>query len=161
MRVEQDHGPEYLARIVKEFRQWLDQPDQSHLRRDVLAWLTKVVVQRRMPGLDLGEIRNLYDFQTFLEKNMQTWPEKWETKGREDGLRLGIQIGERLDMQKGERRVLLSQIELKFGLPSKAVQARIRRADAEELLVWARRLLSAQTVEELFENTDLSSATMG
>ncbi len=160
VRVEQDHGPEYLVGIVREFRQWLDQPGQSHLRRDILAWLTKVVLRERMPGLDMSEIGSLYDFQTFLEENMQTWPEKWEIKGREEGLRLGMQKGERLGMQKGvklgriegEAAVLLSQVELKFGPPSETIEARIREAEAEELLLWARRLLSAETVEELFES---------
>ena len=95
-----------------------------------------------MPGMDVPELRDLYEFQTYLEANMQTWPEQWVAEGVEKGRQEGRQEG----MQKG----LLRQIELKFGTRDETVKARLQAADVDQLLTWAERVLTVESVGEVF-----------
>ncbi len=53
--------------------------------------------------------------------------------------------------QKGEASVLLRLIECKFGPEAaEAHRERIERSDAETLLEWSERILTADHVEEIF-----------
>jgi len=60
--------------------------------------------------------------------------------------RIGIQKGR----QEGEAAILLRQIALKFGPPSEEVRARIESADADTLLEWSARILTAERVDDVF-----------
>ncbi len=143
-RVEQDHGVAYLLRVVRELRTWLSQPRYRALRSDLATWLTKVVFPARAPDIEIPELRNLDEFQTYLETNMQTWPEQWEAKGRQEG------------RQEGEAAVLLRQITLKFGPPTRMLETRIKSAEPDQILGWAERVLAAETVEDVFGNASKS-----
>ena len=74
---------------------------------------------------------------------MQTFIEKYIDQGHQEGRQEG--------RQEGEALVLLRQIELKFGPPSAKVRQRIREADAETLLRWLERVLTADTLEAVFQ----------
>lgn len=50
--------------------------------------------------------------------------------------------------QCGEAKMLLRQIERKFGPPSEPVRARITRADPDTLREWSERILEAQSPDE-------------
>ncbi len=52
---------------------------------------------------------------------------------------------------KGEAKLLLRQIERKFGEVTDEVRERIDAADSSQLLAWAERILTAESVAELFE----------
>jgi hypothetical protein len=52
-------------------------------------------------------------------------------------------------LQQGEARLLLRLLTLKFGEPSPAQRARIEEADADTLLTWSERVLTAGSVEEV------------
>ena len=66
---------------------------------------------------------------------MQTFIDRYIERGLEQG------------RQQGEAAVLLRQIERKFGTPSQAVRERVVDADAETLLNWSERILTAESVE--------------
>jgi hypothetical protein len=62
--------------------------------------------------------------------------------------RLGIEKG----IQQGQAALLLRQIARKYG--EEAVEAyrdRIEQADAETLLTWSERILTADRVEAIFQ----------
>ena len=65
----------------------------------------------------------------------------------QQGLEQGLAQGERIGMRKGEARVLLTLLRLKFGTVSEGVEARIDQADADTLLRWSGRVLSAGDIE--------------
>jgi hypothetical protein len=58
-------------------------------------------------------------------------------------------IGIRKGRQEGEARILLRQITLKFGPPSEEVRQRIETADAEALMKWSERILTAQSLGDV------------
>ena len=76
------------------------------------------------------------------EKNMP-----YVTSVERIGLRRGLDQGRK----EGEATVLLRQIELKFGPPDDVVRKRVETADAETLLRWSERILTAASLDELFD----------
>jgi len=64
--------------------------------------------------------------------------------------RIGIQKGLQQGRREGEAAILLRQIGLKFGPPSEGVRARIEAADADTLLDWSARILTAERVDDIF-----------
>src|SRR5262252_2029631 len=53
--------------------------------------------------------------------------------------------------QKGEAEMLLRLLQLRFGPLSTEVTARVTAADAETLLHWSERVLSAPTLDVVFD----------
>jgi flagellar biosynthesis/type III secretory pathway protein FliH len=73
-----------------------------------------------------------------LRETVAEWTRQWLEEGRQEG------------RQQGEARLLLRQLERKFGTLSEAHRTRVQGADAEELLSWAERLLTARSLSEVF-----------
>ena len=71
-------------------------------------------------------------------------------EGIEIGRREGIEIGRREGILLGKAATLTLLLSDRFGAVSDAIQARIRSADGTNLDTWARRVLHAQTVDEVF-----------
>ncbi|MEZ4239487.1 MAG: Rpn family recombination-promoting nuclease/putative transposase [Myxococcota bacterium] len=67
--------------------------------------------------------------------------------GREEGLQAGREEGLREGRVQGELRVLLKQLQLKFGALPEAIVARVEAGSEAELEQWAERILVAETLE--------------
>jgi len=68
----------------------------------------------------------------------------------EEGRQEGREEGREEGRKSGEAELLIRQLRLKFGpLPEGAVE-HIRVAGAEELLAWGERVLTAETLDEVF-----------
>ncbi|NJL26842.1 MAG: Rpn family recombination-promoting nuclease/putative transposase [Thermoanaerobaculia bacterium] len=145
-RVERGDGPESLARVVGELAEWLKEPESRELRRDFVAWLTKVVLPEQLGGAPFPRVTELDEFKTVLEGNMQTWSERWFSQGRLTGREEGREEGrvaERADS-------LLWFLRYKFGELDPGVVVRVQTADAATLLRWRERLPNARSLEDVF-----------
>jgi len=69
-----------------------------------------------------------------LRETVQEWTQQWLEEGR----------------QQGEARLLTRQLQQRFGPLTEADQVRIQNADADQLLEWGDRLLTARTLSEVF-----------
>jgi hypothetical protein len=69
--------------------------------------------------------------------------ETWLAEGRAEGRAEGTLLG--------ERRMLLSQLEQRFGAVPASYQKRLKQADSDTLLEWGRRLLLAQSLKDVFK----------
>ena len=67
-------------------------------------------------------------------------------KVERDALNKGVVQGEQL----GEAKMLLRQLERRFGPPSKERREEVLSADTETLLRWSDRILDAKTPDEIF-----------
>lgn len=63
----------------------------------------------------------------------------------------GRQEGRLEGLQHGEARVLTALLRLRFGELPTAAQHRIEQADAETLLRWSERVLTAQSLSEVLD----------
>ena len=60
-----------------------------------------------------------------------------------------IQQGNEQGLRQGEARELAAQLQLRFGALPPAARERMASADAETLLRWSERVLTAQTLDEV------------
>jgi hypothetical protein len=109
---------------------------RDYAREQILAWFRVLDWMLRLPeDLEEGFMDELTAFEA-----QQNMPYVTSVE------RIGIQKGRR----EGEAAVLLRQISLKFGQPSEHVRARIEAADADTLLDWSARILTAERVDDIF-----------
>jgi hypothetical protein len=85
----------------------------------------------------------------FAERFIQQGVQQGLQQGVQQGVQQGIQQGVQQGLQQGEARLLLRQLSQRFGeLPDTARQA-VEAADAETLLHWADRVLTARSLDEV------------
>jgi hypothetical protein len=125
-------------------------PDVQDLRRSFAAWLRKVLLPSRLPGVRLDQVQDLQEVESMLAERVMEWTEQWKREGWREGLDEGRKKG--LDEgQAGEAKALLLRLlQRKFGEVPGWVGRRAEGASLEELEGWVERLLSAATVEEVF-----------
>ena len=82
---------------------------------------------------------------------MTRFAERFLEKGRQEGLEQGLEQGIEQGIGQGEARILLRLLTLKFGPLPDTVQARVESADAETLLRWSERVLTAGTLDEVLQ----------
>src|SRR5262249_37590590 len=69
---------------------------------------------------------------------------------RAEGHAAGRREGEAAGRREGEAGGLLRQLRVRFWAPPEDVTARLKAADAETLLRWSERVLSASTLDAVF-----------
>jgi flagellar biosynthesis/type III secretory pathway protein FliH len=73
---------------------------------------------------------------------VETWRREAIQEGREEGIKQGL--------EQGERKLLLRQLRRRFGAEVDGETERcVAEASAEQIEVWAERVLSATTLAEL------------
>ncbi|MBP9764675.1 MAG: hypothetical protein KBD03_05075 [Gammaproteobacteria bacterium] len=78
-----------------------------------------------------------------------------ERVGMRKGEEVGIRKGEELGIEKGEvigeSKMLVSQLNAKFQVVPQKYLDKIKNANTDMLMVWARKLLFAPKIEDVFE----------
>jgi len=77
-----------------------------------------------------------------LRETVMEWTREWKNEGLREGRKEG--------RREGMANILARQLELKFGPLQPKDHARIDGADAERLLEWVERVLTAQSLDEVF-----------
>lgn len=118
-------------------------PAEAALRQAFETWLQKVILPRL--GLSQEEVSaagTLEEVETMLADSI----DRWNRELREKALQEGRQEGR----QEGEARIVLRQLRLKFGPLDSEVEERVRSADADRLLEWSERILTAESLQDIF-----------
>jgi hypothetical protein len=113
---------------------------REYSREQILAWFRVLDWILRLPE-DL-EREFMDELIAFEEQENMPYVTSAE--------RIGIQKGLEQGRQEGEAAILLRLIALKFGAPSEAVRERIEAAEADTLLDWSARILTAEQVDDIF-----------
>jgi hypothetical protein len=80
---------------------------------------------------------------------MSSFAERFIQQGLEQGLQQGKQEGIQEGRQEGEAMILLRLLQLKFGAVPEVARRRIESADAQTLLAWSERVLTAENIEQV------------
>jgi flagellar biosynthesis/type III secretory pathway protein FliH len=80
---------------------------------------------------------------------MAGFAQRFTEKGREEGRQEGHEEGHEEGLQRGEARILTAQLRLRFGDLPADIHQRIEAADADTLLRWSERVLTAATLDEI------------
>ena len=137
-RIERSRDWLEVRSSVHRLRQSIP-PSEAALRRAFETWLQKVILPRF--GISLDEATaalTLEEMETMLAESIDRWNREIREEGRQEG------------RQEGEARVVLRQLRLKFGPLEPALEDRVRSADTERLLDWGERVLTAESLQEVF-----------
>jgi prophage antirepressor-like protein len=149
-----------LFRIEKS-RDWLEvrssvhrlgqsiPPTEASLRQAFETWLQKVILPRfGLSQEEASATHTLEELETMLADSIDRWNREIREEGREEGRREGRQEGR----QEGEARVVLRLLRLKFGPLEPETEDRVRSADADRLLEWGERVLTAESLQDVFRD---------
>ena len=114
--LERTPEPADLRRGIDRLVEMLSGPEDGELRSAFAAWLQIV----RLPGdgltnEDIPEVLGLEEFRTMLAKRVEEWNQVLLKRGREEGRQEGQRKGRQEGEKRGEAKVLLRQLEVKFG----------------------------------------------
>ncbi len=85
-----------------------------------------------------------------LAERVIEWTQEWKQQGLEEGRKEGLEEGRKEGRKEGEALILQELLTVKFGSLDAATQARLATADSGKLLIWGRRLLTAENLAEVF-----------
>ena len=122
--------------------------ERDYTREQILAWFRVLDWMLRLPEDLDREFRE--ELIAFEEETQMPYVTSVERIGIQKGLEQGRQEGRQEGRKEGEAAILLRQIALKFGPPTEEVCAQIEAADADTLLDWSARILTAERVDDIF-----------
>jgi len=122
--------------------------ERDYTREQILAWFRVLDWMLRLPEDLDREFRE--ELIAFEEKTQMPYVTSVERIGIQKGLEQGRQEGRQEGRKEGEAAILLRLIALRFGPPTEEVCARIEAADADTLLDWSARILTAERVDDIF-----------
>jgi hypothetical protein len=130
-RIETNESPEALPGLSEEIDR-LVPPEESDLRRTVVAWFAGVV-RRKYPDAIIPEGVNVKE-ASMLEETLVKWHNQIEKKAR----------------LEGRRDTLLKLMTLRFGRLPEEVRSRVQQTtSAKELDRLTRKILSAKSLHEM------------
>jgi predicted transposase/invertase (TIGR01784 family) len=90
----------------------------------------------------------VYDREKMAEQDERGALSRAQRIGREEGIEVGMERG-RIE---GMAELLMGLVEPRFGTPEEAIVTRIRTATAEQLVRWAERIPTAESLDEVFRD---------
>ncbi|HHK42116.1 MAG TPA: DUF4351 domain-containing protein, partial [Planctomycetaceae bacterium] len=165
-RLEKCKTPDDLRQAGAALRKWCDDPARRESTRRVAHWALRFFTKRSGGERLTEELAEIRDFGAMLEERIKEWEKELIEKGLQEGIKRGIEAGlekglkqgieqgieqgfER-GIEQGEVEVLLRQLERKFGEILPEYRQRIDDADSPQLLAWAERILTAETIDDVF-----------
>ncbi len=145
-RLEKCKTPDDLRQAGAALREWCDDPTRRESTRRVVHWALRFFTKRSGGEQLTEELAEIRDCEAMLEERIKEWEKELIEKGIQEGIKKGIAEG----LEQGEAEVLLRQLERKFGEISPEYRQRIDDADSQQLLAWAERILSAETMDDVF-----------
>lgn len=94
----------------------------------------------------------LEELETMLAESIDRWNREIREEGRQEGRQEGHQEGRQEGRQEGEARIVLRQLRFKFGPLESEIEDRVRSADADRLLEWGERVLTAKSLQDIFKD---------
>lgn len=138
-QLERSRTPEALNRPVEQLAGFLAGGEMADLRRAFNSFLRESLLPGRFPEARIPAMLELEEVRPMLRETVLEWTREWEQNGVQKGRREGV------------ANALVRQLKLKFGSLRPEDQARIEAADAEQLLAWIERVLTARSIDEVFE----------
>jgi hypothetical protein len=120
--------------VLTSLIEWLDAPEHEGLRRAFNTCIQQVILARNpeFPVTRLGELK---ETGMMLSERIDELCEERKQEG----------------LKQGETALLLRLIQKRFGELPHSLRERLERAPSEQLELWGERLLSATSLEALFD----------
>lgn len=149
-QLEHSRTEREFVELVNTVNQWLSSPKQARLKNDLTAWVKNVLIAKHLLSSEaIQEINQLEELTTMLAEQIDEWEARWVTKGRTEGLEKGLEKGLKKGRTEGQAQLLSRLLEEKFGPLTTRVRTQIDALDESQVLVCAKRLLTAKTLQEV------------
>lgn len=153
-RIENSVDPAEVHEALDNVAQELVGPEHAETRRSLGIWLQQALYSKGWTADEVESARSLENLMTLLEAAQERWwneaREEGRLEGRLEGRQEGRQEGRRQGKRQGEATIVLKLLQLKFGALDSSTRSRVRRAEPADLERWAQRLLTADTLDEVF-----------
>lgn len=137
IRFEHSESEQSVLRLVDLLTEWLK--DNPELKRIFAIWIRAVLLRRSKNELALPKVQDLKELKMSLAQRFDEWAKQHEQRGEQRG------------ELRGEVKILQRLLTLRFGeLPVSAID-RLKEANTEQLEAWTERVLSASTLEDVFQ----------
>ncbi len=139
----QQSGPEAIRDLVleEEVLDWLEQ-ESPDLLRDLLDWMSLVLLPRRQPDTPIPKFKMLDELKTYMEKDMETWSDMLMAKGEA----VGLARGESQGRVKEAREAIVLVLNARFGSTPAEILEQLAAIDAltrlHDILEQALRIVS-------------------
>ena len=150
-RLEKSQTPAAVEEVVGALVQWLKEPEASSLRRAFAAWLRRVFLPGRLPGVALPDIQSLSEVQAVLAKRVIEWTEQWKAEGLQQGLQEGLQQGLQEGLQQGLQQARQEALEAERSLLVRLARRRFDDASARALSVLLVEVMDPERLAEIGE----------
>ncbi|KOR30013.1 transposase [Achromatium sp. WMS3] len=143
--LENSRTPEDLIKVLNYLIEWLQDPEQSHIRRSFITWLHRIGPRENLATTEITEIHDLQEMHAMLSERLnKIWPNHW--------MQQGIEQGEKRGELHGRRHLLHNMLQHRFGsqLPP-WVDKRLQQASIAQLESWSLAILNAQTLQDVFD----------
>ncbi|MEW6753029.1 MAG: Rpn family recombination-promoting nuclease/putative transposase [Candidatus Latescibacterota bacterium] len=163
--LETSRRPADAVPAIEAMAQLLRAPEHRSLERAIIVWLRRVWAPARVGEAPVPPLEDLQEVKTMLAERVIEWTREWKEQGlaegrqegRQEGLAEGLAEGRQEGLaeglaegrQEGEAAVLTRLMELRFGQLDESVRRRVAEADAETLLRWTDRVLTADRPEDV------------
>ncbi len=141
-RLEHADPDELLAEVTR-LRASLQGPEHQELRRAFVTCIL-AILRRRLEGIRFPETQELEEIENMIAEKAPTWTEMWKEQGRKEGEERG--------RREGESAMLKRLLERRFGDVDEHTRQRMESADADQLLEWGERVLTAERLEDVFRD---------
>lgn len=168
-RVEKSREPTELRVAVAELVDELKRSGRVELRRAFSTWILQTLIPERWPEVGAAELGDLDEVKTMLEETVREWFQQWKQEGLQEGLQEGRKRGEREGRRRGERegrkegrreglrqgeaQLFLRLLRGRFGPVDRQIRALVAAADSQQILAWSDRLLTAGSLDEIFNGS--------
>jgi putative YhgA-like transposase len=149
-RLENCRDLDRLTELVGTLGNWLREAGDPSLGRAFSIWLRKVVL-RRLADEPPGDLTHSLEGSNMLSENVERWERELEERGLVKGLEQGREQGLEQGRHQGAAALLASLLEARFHDSSAWIEARLKAASTEQLVFWGQRVLTAATLQEVFE----------
>jgi len=136
-RLEKSRSKADTQEALKLLKQWLKNAPPS-LRTAFRTWFRRVKLPRHLPGVVLPEFIDLQEIENMLATTADNWLEQSKEEGRKEG----------------KLTFLIGLLEEKFGSLNAETKASLSNLSETGLLECAKRLLTAQTVQEVIKSVE-------
>ena len=147
-RIEKSRDWSEVRSSVHRLRQTVP-PAEASLRRAFESWLQKTILPRfGLSQKEAAATLTLEELETMLAESI----DRWNREIREEGLQEGLQKGHQKGRQEEGVRMVLRLLRFKFGPLESEIEERVRAADADRLLEWGERVLTAESLQDIFKD---------
>ncbi|HHK41983.1 MAG TPA: DUF4351 domain-containing protein, partial [Planctomycetaceae bacterium] len=143
-----------------------DEPAHRKSAWRIVRWVLRFFKKRSGGEQLTEELTEIRDLGAMLEERVKEWEKELVEKGVQEGIKEGIKKGIKKGMEKGmekgiekgiekgveqgEAEVVLRLLKRKFADIPPEYRQRIDDADSTQLLAWAERILTAETIDDVF-----------